>query len=351
MTRNRLAALLRLFPNRPVHGFAPCSDGNTVMSICLREIQLASLSSEAPAALAVQAAVLEAATTRKPGLVCMDTQGVHRDMDIRTLVASAFSLHSYFMQITECGRIHAEAAPHDLFRRLRPLGCMAENAMLAVTGGVNTHKGLIFSQGLVCAAAGRLAARSGAASAAAICTEASTFVHGLIEQDLASLRRKAGDFEAAARPWEEYLRAARQRVGRDLSAGEALYLRHGATGIRGEAEGGFPHVLLGLQRLQEEAAHGDVNQAILHTLLALMAEMQDTNILWRGGPGKLHAVQAMARRIPELGGTTTPAGKAALAELQSYCLTHHLSPGGCADMLSIALFFHLLLALDARKLP
>jgi triphosphoribosyl-dephospho-CoA synthetase len=127
-----------------------------------------------------------------------------------------------------------------------------------------------------------------------------------------------------------------------------LYLRYGVAGIRGEAERGFPHVLLGLQRLWEEDARGDVNQATLHTLIALMAETQDTNILWRGGLEKLYAVQSMAARILELDGTTTPAGKAALAELQSYCLTHRLSPGGSADILSIALFFHLLLTLDER---
>ena len=62
------------------------------MSICLKEIQLTRLSSEMPASLAVQAAVLEAAATRKPGLVCMDTQGVHTDMDIRTLTASAAAI-------------------------------------------------------------------------------------------------------------------------------------------------------------------------------------------------------------------------------------------------------------------
>jgi triphosphoribosyl-dephospho-CoA synthetase len=131
-------------------------------------------------------------------------------------------------------------------------------------------------------------------------------------------------------------------VERDLSAGEALYLRYGEAGIRGEAECGFPHALLGLQRLEDEDAHNDFSRAVLHALLALMAEMRDTNILWRGGPEKLSAVQAMARRILESGGTTKPAGEAALAELQNYCLAHRLSPGGCADILNIAIFFHLL---------
>jgi triphosphoribosyl-dephospho-CoA synthetase len=203
--------------------------------------------------------------------------------------------------------------------------------MFAAAGGVNTHKGLIFSQGLICAAAGRLAARNGAASAAAICAEAAACVQGLVKRDLAPLRHTA---ETAA---------ARQCAGRDLSAGETLYLRHGAAGVRGEAEAGFPHALLGLQCLWDEGACGDFNRAVLHTLLALMAELHDTNILWRGGPEKLYAVQTMARRVLELGGTATPAGEAALDELQGYCLTHRLSPGGCADMVSIALFFHLLL--------
>ena len=315
------------------------------MSVCLKEIRLARLCSEVLASAAVQAAVLEAATTRKPGLVCMDTQGVHTDMDIRMLIASAFSLHSYFMQTAEYGRIHAEAAPHELFRHLRSLGCLAEKTMFAVTGGVNTHKGLIFSQGLICAAVGRLSARCETASIAAICAEASAYVRGIIERDLVPLKHKAGNFEPAAQSWEEYLRVAEQRVGRSLSAGESLYLRYGAAGIRGEAKHGFPHALLGLQSLWDESAHGDFNQAILHTLLALMAEMHDTNILWRGGPEKLHTVQAMARRTLELGGAATPAGQAALAELQSYCLMHRLSPGGCADVLSIALFFHLLLTI------
>ena len=319
------------------------------MSVCFEAIQPKRLAPESLASLAVQAAVLEAAATRKPGLVCMDTRGAHTDMDIRTLVAGACSLHFYFMQAAEHGRIHAWADPHDLFRRLRPLGCMAEQSMFAATGGVNTHKGLIFSQGLICAAAGRLAAQKKTASASAICAEAASFVQGILERDLAPLRQAAGSFKPAAQSWETYLRAAKQRIGRDLSAGEALYLRMGAAGIRGEAEQGFPHALLGLQRLWTEDAHGDFNQAVLHALPALMAEMHDTNILWRGGPEKLSAVQIMARRILELGGTTTPAGEAALAELQAYCLRHRLSPGGCADMLGIALFFYLLLVDDERR--
>ena len=313
------------------------------MSICLKKARRTRLASGILASLAVQAAVLEAAATLKPGLVCTDTRGVHADMDIRTLVAGALSLQSYFAQAAECGRVHAGAAPRDVFRRLRPLGRKAEKAMFAAGGGVNTHKGLIFSQGLICAAAGRLAARNGAAGAACMCSEAAVLARGVIERDLAPLRRAAGDFEPATQPWEAYAAAARQRIGRELSAGETLYLRYGETGIRGEAERGFPHALLGLQALGDACGQGEFSEAVLHALLVLMGHMRDTNILWRGGPEKLRAVQAMARRIPELGGTGTPAGRESLQELQAYCLEERLSPGGCADILSIAIFFSLLL--------
>jgi triphosphoribosyl-dephospho-CoA synthetase len=307
------------------------------------EVRRTRLSPEILSSLAVQAAVLEAATPRKPGLVCVDTRGVHSDMDIRTRIAGTFSLHGYFRQAAECGRKHAQDAHDEVFRRLRPLGVKAEKDMFAATGGVNTHKGLIFSQGLMCAAAGRLEARGETANAAKLCAEASAFARGVVERDLASLERIAGKFAPAEQTWEAYLHTARQRVGRDLSAGETLYLRYGEAGIRGEAESGFPHALLALQRLWDESERGDFHQAVLHALLALTAEMRDTNILWRGGPERLRDVQDMARKVLESGGTRTHDGEAALTELQSYCLAHRLSPGGCADILCVAIFFYLLL--------
>jgi triphosphoribosyl-dephospho-CoA synthetase len=292
-------------------------------------MRLAGLASGRLASLAVQAAVLEAATTLKPGLVCMDTRGIHSDMDIRTLVASAFSLRVYFAQAVECGRLHAEADPGECLRRLRALGRAAEKTMFAATGGVNTHKGLIFSQGLLCAAMGRLAVLRGAVCAAEVCAEVAVLAGGIVEQDLAPLRHTAGDEEA------------RHGAGRGRTAGEALYLRYGETGIRGEAEQGFPHALMGLQMLWDACARGEFNRAVLHTLLVLMAEIRDTNILWRGGPDKLRTIQTLARRVLELGGTDTPAGTMALEELRNYCLAQRLSPGGSADMLCLALFLYL----------
>jgi triphosphoribosyl-dephospho-CoA synthase len=96
----------------------------------------------------------ETAATGKPGLVCADTAGVHTDMDIQTMVASAVSLYPYFRNAAGIGMDTAGLEAQAVFSLLRREGLEAERAMFTVTRGVNTHKGLIFSMGLFCAAAG-----------------------------------------------------------------------------------------------------------------------------------------------------------------------------------------------------
>jgi triphosphoribosyl-dephospho-CoA synthase len=89
----------------------------------------------------------------KPGLVSLVDNGSHADMNAATFLRSLFALRHYFRQICAAGR---DDAP---FARLRALGIAAERRMLAATGGVNTHRGAIFSLGLVCAAVGSASAQ------------------------------------------------------------------------------------------------------------------------------------------------------------------------------------------------
>ena len=84
----------------------------------------------------------------KPGLVSLVDNGSHTDMNAATFMRSLFALRHYFAAICRAG---AQAAP---FSDLRRLGMAAERRMLAATGGVNTHRGAIFSIGLLCAASG-----------------------------------------------------------------------------------------------------------------------------------------------------------------------------------------------------
>ena len=109
--------------------------------------------------LAKDALVFEARLSPKPGLVDAENSGSHTDMDLGLLLASAGALEPFFVRFAETGKAEASLDPVGRIFAIRLDGLEAERAMLAVTGGVNTHKGAIFLLGLLCYAAGRLDAR------------------------------------------------------------------------------------------------------------------------------------------------------------------------------------------------
>ena len=105
---------------------------------------------------AVEALEQEARTTPKPGLVDARNCGSHPDMSLPLLLRSAHALAGYFAQ---CAALGFDCAEVELFPALQTAGMQAEADMLAATGGVNTHKGAVFSLGVLCAAAAQCAAR------------------------------------------------------------------------------------------------------------------------------------------------------------------------------------------------
>ena len=88
-------------------------------------------------------------TTPKPGLVDMNNNGAHADMDVPLFEKSADALYPYFKDAALLGMAGCGMGP------LRERGIKAEHEMFAATGGVNTHKGLIYSIGLLLAGMGR----------------------------------------------------------------------------------------------------------------------------------------------------------------------------------------------------
>ena len=115
-----------------------------------------------------------------------------------------------------------------------------------------------------------------------------------------------------------------------------------AMPIRGEAERGFPHVGLALRALEAHGAAFDLNTAMAHSLLELLQGMDDTNLLWRGGPqGLRHAAEA-ARAALAAGGLRSPAGQEQLRRMSADFARRRLSPGGCADILAVSVFLWLL---------
>ena len=100
------------------------------------------------ASLAAQSLLREVHTTPKPGLVDRRNNGSHKDMDIGLFEASAKALQPYFQNCVEIGQETAALSPEETFPLLRKAGVRAEDAMLRATGGVNTHKGAVFTLGL-----------------------------------------------------------------------------------------------------------------------------------------------------------------------------------------------------------
>jgi len=126
--------------------------------------------------------------------------------------------------------------------------------------------------------------------------------------------------------------------------GEKLYVGFGITGVRGEAEQGFPLVCqIGLPALHQALDNGLAwREALIHTLLTLMAHCDDTTVLFRGGQQALAEMKQYARRLVTQGGMFNPAIEQQLADFNSWCMDKWVSPGGSADLLALCLAMYFL---------
>jgi holo-ACP synthase/triphosphoribosyl-dephospho-CoA synthase len=270
--------------------------------------------SQAIGELATRALLYEVAATPKPGLVDRENSGSHRDMDFFTFQASAAALWPYFARCAAIGMETRELTPGEAFRKLRGPGLVAEGQMLRSTGGVNTHKGAIFSLGILCAAAGRL----DEGDPDRILAECARMTAGLTTSDFAGLTPENAK-----------------------TMGQKLYLRHGITGIRGQAEAGFPAVRdIGLPKLEAGLARGlDLNDAGCAALLAMLTETADTNLIARSD---YETQQRIAREIRVLLETEPFPDPQRLRELDRVFVEKNLSPGGTADLLALTYFLYFL---------
>ena len=265
---------------------------------------------------AVQSLLDEAETTPKPGLVDCRNSGSHRDMDIFTFRASAAALAPYYRSCAAIGMAHQDESPDATFLRLRQEGLNAEQAMYAATGGVNTHKGAIFTLGILCGAAGRLWKADGTADIRELFREVSAMTASAMAED----RKKAA-----------------------ATAGDRLYAQYGIAGIRGEAAGGLPSVEhLGLPVFTQCLNAGmDKNRAGVDTLLHLIARVTDTNMIHRGGmDGARAGADACAALLAR------DYTLADVEALDAWFTERNLSPGGCADLLAAVYFVHALAQSD-----
>lgn len=278
--------------------------------------QLAASDSEYIAALAVQSLVDEVYTTPKPGLVDRCNNGSHTDMNLSMFLKSANSLRPYFQECVKIGQDSSQLSPGLTFEQLRKTGLTAECTMYKATGGVNTHKGAIYTIGLLCGALGRLwKPTEPIADISSILSQCAKVAFSSVKDDFADLSSSP------------------------LTTGKQLYLKYGITGVRGQAASGFPAIAhTGLSVFENALREGlSYNDAGVLTLLHLITVVEDTNLYHRGGKAgadyAAHTVQTL------LSNTPYPSMEQ-VAALDSAFIERNLSPGGCADLLAATYFLH-----------
>ncbi|MGH8451645.1 triphosphoribosyl-dephospho-CoA synthase, partial [Pseudomonas sp.] len=269
----------------------------------MRALKLHELSlADRLADMAVDALIDEADLSPKPALVDRRGNGAHNDLHLGLMHASALSLWPMFKSMAEAAIEFGEIGL-PLREALGRIGREGEQAMLATTHGVNTHRGAIWALGLLTAA-------------------------------------------AALEPRTITLNAAKLALLNDrhapqtMSHGAQVAQRYGARGAREEAQLGFPSVMQrGLPQLhQSRRQNAGEQNARLDALLAIMTELADTCVLYRAGPEGIRAMQRGAQAVLDAGGSATLAGRRQLHELDNQLLALNASPGGAADLLAACLF-------------
>ena len=227
--------------------------------------------------LADKALRLELDTPGKPGLVCPESAGAHRDMDYRTMLAGIAALRPWWPRM-----VLAASA-----RELIDLGVAAEKAMLAATGGVNTHRGAIFCMGIVLNALG-------------------AWMEGVDNEEV--VRKRIAEISKAILRYQLKDSELAPRGARAMAA----------DGYRQVFEDWLPYYKSGAGELK--------------TLLRIMSTLDDTCVVKRVGADRAQEVKREADEILRC------AQNDKLMEMCNRYAAEGISPGGAADMLALTIF-------------
>ena len=284
--------------------------------------------------LATQALQAELDTTPKPGLVDKDNNGAHRDMDHALMQLSINTLHPYFVRLAFLG--FADTLPSHTV--IRDAGIEAEKAMLEATNGVNTHKGALFSMGLAVVAAA-------------------------YEEKKAAANKE----ERGKEREEEYLSSLQLTI-KALAASfpdtsgthgsKAKQLSNGTTTIKGaldNAREGYEKLFAEWLPFYNERRKSHDAHALHKTLLRIMCDLDDTNVIYRTNVVTAEEVKQEARALlasfeeayaaedkekcaSAIEEKCASAELLALKDMDRRYTERNISPGGAADMLSLTVF-------------
>lgn len=265
------------------------------------------------ASMALQA---ELDTTPKPGLVDRNDNGAHRDMDHALMQRSIQALHPYFVRLAQLGFTDKQPCHDEIVN----IGIEAEREMFKATGGVNTHKGALFSIGLAAVAlAGeafcRITQAEGCGTMAYNDVNSKQIQH--LSNSIASLARLFPDTN-----------------GTHGSKAKANNILKGALD---NAREGYTQLFKAwLPFYIDRIAEGD-NYALHKTLLRIMCDLDDTNIVYRTSMETMQEVKTEARQMLDTSRNIINF-EAALQAMNTDYIHRNISPGGSADMLSLVVF-------------
>ena len=260
--------------------------------------------------LATRALKAELNTTPKPGLVDTHDSGAHRDMDHALMMRSIRALHPYFVQLATLGYDSTQLPAHN---DIVSIGLEAEKAMFKSTGGVNTYKGALFSMGLALTAATYIIGRG----KVAMTTHGKEYVPG----DLLSaiIIQLANGFPDTSGTHGSQAKQAAQAGGSLKSALD-------------NAREGYTQLFEEWLPFYETRIKGDDSYVKHKTLLRIMCDLDDTNIVYRTDYDTMLNVKTQARHLLE------DFSEAGIEDMNCDFVGRNISPGGSADMLALVVF-------------
>lgn len=271
--------------------------------------------------IALKSILFEVSASPKPGLVDRYNNGAHKDMNFFTFIESSVVIQDTFYKCAKLGIESNEKNIDKILDYARPIGMDSENNMLKATKGINTHKGIIFSIGLIAVAAGIIYAqnREFSINSIEICIKISEIAKGITKREL-------------------------QEKQCNKTYGEKLYKKYKVKGIRGEVESGFltvrKHGLPLFRKLSERKIC--LNDILVQVLLNLMMHSEDTNVIGRHDLDTLNYVKNRAQKALELGGMLTEEGKKEIHKMDKDFIERNISPGGAADLLAVTTLLYFL---------
>lgn len=260
---------------------------------------------------ATEAMIYEVSCFPSFGLVSPVSSGSHTDMDYFTFIDSTTALNRYFLEMAYAG--YSNDPINKIFSNVRKIGEKAEKAMFAKTNGVNTHKGMIFVLGLGITASSKILYDGRDFNEISKLIKSMTA--GIVESELKNLSTKTS-----------------------LTHGEKIFLEYGISGVRGEAEMGFPIVFNYALDLYDSTKELGQNNRLVQALLGIMSQCKDTTILHRHDYDTLLNLQKNSEILINLGGFNNLDNISEINNLNYHNEKNGISPGGCADLLALTVF-------------